>query len=77
MAAKRPRDSGLVANGVSSWIFKLTVSQNDDRNDEFLISRIIFLLTYKTTVNLTELIEKHELANSICRVCLRDQLHNG
>ncbi|KAK6003057.1 hypothetical protein QM012_000902 [Aureobasidium pullulans] len=41
--------------------------RNDDRNDEFLISRIIFLLTYNTTVNLGELVEKHELANSICR----------
>ncbi|KAI4764925.1 hypothetical protein E4T52_02087 [Aureobasidium sp. EXF-3400] len=41
--------------------------RNDDRNDEFLISRIIFLLTYKTTVDLVELVEKHELANSICR----------
>ncbi|CAD0100720.1 unnamed protein product [Aureobasidium mustum] len=42
--------------------------RNDDRNDEFLISRIIFLLTYNTTVDLTELVENNELANSICRV---------
>ncbi|CAD0088023.1 unnamed protein product [Aureobasidium vineae] len=41
--------------------------RNDDRDDEFLISRIIFLLTYKTTVDLRELVEKHELASSICR----------
>ncbi|THY54418.1 hypothetical protein D6C97_05754 [Aureobasidium pullulans] len=41
--------------------------RNDDRDDEFLISRIIFLLTYKTTVDLQELVENHELASSICR----------
>ncbi|KAI4722638.1 hypothetical protein E4T48_01137 [Aureobasidium sp. EXF-10727] len=41
--------------------------RNDDRDDEFLVSRIIFLLTYKTTVDLRELVEKHELASSICR----------
>lgn len=49
----------------------------DDRNDEFLISRIIFLLTYKTTVDLVELVKKHELASSICRVCYYDQLGSG
>lgn len=49
----------------------------DDRNDEFLISRIIFLLTYKTTVDLVELVEKHELASSICRVCFYDQSGSG
>ncbi|KAI5199576.1 hypothetical protein E4T39_06146 [Aureobasidium subglaciale] len=41
--------------------------RNDDRDDEFLVSRIIFLLTYKTTVDLKDLVEQHELASSICR----------
>ncbi|KAI4846885.1 hypothetical protein E4T45_07041 [Aureobasidium sp. EXF-8846] len=41
--------------------------RNDDRDDEFLISRIVFLLTYKTSVDISELVEKHELASSICR----------
>lgn len=44
-------------------------SQNDDRDDEFLLSRIIFLLTYNTTVDLNELVEEQELASSISRAC--------
>ncbi|KAI5211990.1 hypothetical protein E4T42_03531 [Aureobasidium subglaciale] len=41
--------------------------RNNDRDDEFLVSRIIFLLTYKTTVDLEDLVEKNELASSISR----------
>lgn len=37
----------------------------DDRDDEFLISRILFLLTYNTKVNFEELIEQTSLAESI------------
>jgi hypothetical protein len=39
--------------------------QNDNRDDEFLISRLIFLTTYNTTVNLIALIDQHRLADSI------------
>lgn len=42
------------------------VLKNDSRDDEFLISRILFLTTYKTTINLAELIDKHHLAETIC-----------
>lgn len=37
----------------------------DDRDDEFLIARILFLLTYNTRVNFEELIDQTNLAESI------------
>lgn len=37
----------------------------DNRDDEFLISRILFLLTYNTTVDFDLLISKHNLTESI------------
>ena len=40
--------------------------QNDSRDDEFLVSRMIFLATYNTTLDLQELIDKHHLAETIC-----------
>lgn len=39
--------------------------KNDSRDDEFLISRLILLTTYGTTVDLVKLIEQHQLADSI------------
>jgi hypothetical protein len=39
--------------------------KNDNRDDEFLISRLIFLTTYDTTVNLVSLIDQHHLADTI------------
>ncbi|OTA68345.1 hypothetical protein K449DRAFT_407977 [Hypoxylon sp. EC38] len=39
--------------------------KSDNRDDEFLVSRIIFLTTYGTNVNLVELIDKHHLADAI------------
>ena len=39
--------------------------QNDHRDDEFLISRLIFLTTYGTNINLQKLIDDHKLASSI------------
>ncbi|KAI2467074.1 guanine nucleotide exchange factor [Annulohypoxylon bovei var. microspora] len=39
--------------------------KSDNRDDEFLVSRIIFLLTYGTNTNLVELIDKHHLADTI------------
>ncbi|GAB7349427.1 hypothetical protein MBLNU459_g8538t2 [Dothideomycetes sp. NU459] len=40
---------------------------NDDRDDEFLISRIIFLLTYNTTADIATLVREQSLAESMCR----------
>ena len=37
----------------------------DDRDDEFLISRIMFLLTYNTRVDFEELVDDTHLADSI------------
>lgn len=39
--------------------------KNDDRDDEFLISRLIFLTTYNPTVDLATLIDRHDLADTI------------
>ena len=39
--------------------------RNDNRDDEFLISRLIFLTTYGASVDLPRLIEEHQLADSI------------
>ncbi|KAI1445867.1 guanine nucleotide exchange factor [Annulohypoxylon stygium] len=39
--------------------------KSDNRDDEFLASRIIFLLTYGTNTKLVDLIDKHHLADAI------------
>ncbi|KAK5663594.1 hypothetical protein OQA88_4025 [Cercophora sp. LCS_1] len=39
--------------------------RNDNRDDEFLVSRLIFLTTYNTTVDLHNLIDEHKLADAI------------
>ena len=40
--------------------------KNDDRDDEFLVSRIIFLTTYGSNVNIEKLIDQYHLAENIC-----------
>jgi hypothetical protein len=40
--------------------------KNDSRDDEFLVSRIIFLTTYDSNVNIEKLIDQHHLAEIIC-----------
>jgi len=40
--------------------------KNDNRDDEFLVSRIIFLTTYDPAVDLEKLIDQHHLAEYIC-----------
>lgn len=40
--------------------------KNDSRDDEFLISRIIFLTTYGTEIDPEKLIDQHHLAENIC-----------
>ncbi len=41
--------------------------KNDSRDDEFLVSRIIFLTTYNSNVNLERLIDQYHLAENICQ----------
>ncbi|SLM33786.1 Guanine nucleotide exchange factor, Ric8 [Lasallia pustulata] len=39
--------------------------KNDNRDDEFLVSRILFLMTYDTNLNFDGLFEHHQLSESI------------
>ena len=48
--------------GSNSWI------QNDNRDDEFLISRILFLMTYDTNLDYEKLVAAHQLAESVNQV---------
>ncbi|KAH7327513.1 guanine nucleotide exchange factor [Rhexocercosporidium sp. MPI-PUGE-AT-0058] len=41
--------------------------KNDSRDDEFLVSRIIFLTTYNSNVNLEKLVDQYHLAEYICQ----------
>lgn len=45
--------------------------KNDSRDDEFLVSRIIFLTTYDTNIDLEKLIDQHHLAENICQNIVR------
>jgi hypothetical protein len=45
--------------------------KHDNRDDEFLVSRIIFLTTYDTNVNIEELIDKYHLAENINQNIMR------
>lgn len=49
--------------------------KNDNRDDEFLVSRLIFLTTYDTTINLTSLIDQHHLADTIVQNLARHAKH--
>jgi hypothetical protein len=40
--------------------------KNDNRDDEFLVSRIIFLTTYESNVDIEKLIDQYHLAENIC-----------
>ncbi|KAE8445986.1 hypothetical protein EG329_012625 [Mollisiaceae sp. DMI_Dod_QoI] len=40
--------------------------KNDSRDDEFLVSRIIFLTTYGTKIDIEKLIDQYRLAENIC-----------
>lgn len=40
--------------------------KNDNRDDEFLVSRILFLTTYGSNVDIENLIDNHHLAETIC-----------
>jgi len=41
--------------------------KNDNRDDEFLVSRIIFLTTYDSNIDIEKLIDQHHLAEIICQ----------
>jgi hypothetical protein len=41
--------------------------ENDNRDDEFLVSRLLFLTTYNTEINLIDLVEKHHLGNLVAQ----------
>ncbi|KAK8058784.1 hypothetical protein PG994_009232 [Apiospora phragmitis] len=41
--------------------------KNDNRDDEFLISRVIFLTTYNTNVDIEALVDKHNIASIIAK----------
>ncbi|KAI0473921.1 guanine nucleotide exchange factor [Xylariaceae sp. FL0804] len=41
--------------------------KNDDRDDEFLASRLLFLTTYGTNADLEQLVDKHKLASLIAK----------
>ncbi|KAK0842194.1 hypothetical protein LTR03_009460 [Friedmanniomyces endolithicus] len=45
--------------------------KTDDRDDEFLVSRILLLLTYNSRVNFEELTEQHNLTGSINKHIVR------
>jgi hypothetical protein len=49
--------------------------KHDSRDDEFLVSRIIFLLTYDTNVDVEALIEQHHLAEIINQNLHRHAAH--
>lgn len=40
--------------------------KNDNRDDEFLVSRIIFLTTYAANINIEKMIDEYHLADNIC-----------
>lgn len=48
----------------------LTPEQVDNRDDEFLISRILFLMTYDTNLKFDRLVQENQLDDSINSVCL-------
>lgn len=41
--------------------------KNDNRDDEFLISRVIFLTTYNTNVDIEALVDKHNISGIITK----------
>jgi hypothetical protein len=45
--------------------------KNENRDDEFLISRILFLATYETNLDFDRLCNKYSLTENINAVCVR------
>ncbi|KAJ2976296.1 hypothetical protein NUW58_g8121 [Xylaria curta] len=51
--------------------------KNDSFDDEFLVSRIVFLTTYGTNAKLDQLIDKHHIADSIVKNLERHARHHN
>ncbi|KAI0910357.1 guanine nucleotide exchange factor [Ustulina deusta] len=51
--------------------------KNDSRDDEFLVSRIIFLTTYDTDTKLEQLIDEYHLADSVIKNLERHAKHQN
>ncbi|KAI0444931.1 guanine nucleotide exchange factor [Xylaria telfairii] len=51
--------------------------KNDNRDDEFLVSRIVFLTTYDTNINLEQLIDGYGLAESLVKHLERHARHHN
>lgn len=49
--------------------------KHDNRDDEFLVSRILFLTTYDTNIDIEALIDKHHLAENIAQNLSRHAMH--
>ena len=47
----------------------------DDRLEEMIYSRILFLLTYNKQFNFDVLFDEHSLAESLCHVCWDDHVN--
>jgi len=45
--------------------------QSDDVDDEFLLARILLLITYDTTADLKALVKEHGLEKGVEEVCIR------
>lgn len=45
--------------------------ESDNRDDEFLLSRLIFLTTYNTNIDLNALVEQHKLGEVLGRILSR------
>lgn len=68
----------LVSLGYDAIACSLLKSRTGSIEDEFLISRIIFLATYNTTINIENLIDQHYLANTISHnIAVHAKLHNS
>ncbi|KAI0201533.1 guanine nucleotide exchange factor [Astrocystis sublimbata] len=51
--------------------------KSDDCDDEFLVSRIIFLTTYDTDIDLEQLVDKHSLAEFLVKNLARHAEHHA
>ncbi|KAI1314272.1 guanine nucleotide exchange factor [Xylaria venustula] len=51
--------------------------KNDNRDDEFLVSRMIFLTTYNTNAKLEPLVDRYHLADSVVKNLERHAKHHG
>ena len=51
-------------------MYYLTYKQTDNRDDEFLTSRLLFLCTYETDLDFRDIFAKHHLAESLNAVSI-------